>query len=67
LRSSSGQDICHPDAAVLSETRGVLHDDGMDHAVNCAIGDCSADGAGAATNGYDDNLDCGVRIRGPRG
>ena len=52
---------------MLSETRGVLHDDGMDHAVNCAINDCSAAGAGAATNGYDDNLDCGVRIRGPRG
>ena len=61
------QDICEPDAAVLEDPYGVLHDDGTGSSVNCAVQDCSQTGAGAAQNGYEDNLDCAVRIRAPRG
>lgn len=61
------QDICHPDAAVLEDPYGVLHDDGTGSNVNCAVQDCSQTGAGATQNGYEDNLDCAVRIRAPRG
>jgi hypothetical protein len=31
------------------------------------VQDCSQSGAGAAQNGYEDDLDCAVRIRAPRG
>ena len=63
----NGQDICHPDAAVLTDPHGVLHDDGTGASVDCSVSDCSHNDAGAGVNGYDSNLDCGVRIRGPRG
>lgn len=52
---------------MLTDHRGVLHDDGMDHVVSCANGGCGGLDAGGLVNGYADNLDCGVRIRGPPG
>lgn len=52
----SGQNICEPDAAVLHDEFGVLHDDDISTANSFEEG-----GAG-----YGDNLDCGVRIRGSK-
>lgn len=63
----NGQDICHPDAAVLREARGTLHDDAPGGAVNCQNGGCGSGTGGAEANGYGDNLDCGLRIRAPKG
>ena len=54
----NGQNICAPDSAVLRDARGVLRDDDP---VNVQYQST------AATNGYMDNADCGVRIRGPSG
>ena len=53
----SGVNICEPDAAVLHDEFGVLHDDDISTANSYEEG-----GAG-----YGDNLDCGVRIRGRKG
>ena len=61
----NGQDICHPDAGVMTDPGGVLHDDAPAR-VNCQNGGCGTTGDSAAT-GYGDNLDCGVRIRAPKG
>lgn len=53
----SGQNICEPDAAVLHDEFGVLHDDDISTANSYEEGG----------TGYGDNLDCGVRIRGGKG
>eukprot|EP01052_Picozoa_sp_SAG31_P028361 SAG31_NODE_2730_length_5177_cov_2.436392_2_plen_462_part_00 len=63
----NGEDICHPDAAILEDDHGVLHDDGTGTNVNCQVQNCGSSEAGAEQNGYASNLDCGVRLRAPRG
>jgi hypothetical protein len=62
----NGQNICHPDAAVLTQSHGVLHDDATAH-VDCSTGICNHADKTHTHNGYSDNLDCGVRIRAPKG
>lgn len=52
---------------MLRESPGTLHDDAPGGAVNCQNGGCGSGTGGAAANGYGDNLDCGVRIRAPKG
>jgi hypothetical protein len=60
----NGQDICHPDTAVLRDPHGTLHDDDPAGNVQCTNpNDCGGVGG---DNGYSDNLDCGVRIRAPK-
>jgi len=51
----NGQNICKPDSAVLTSKHGVLRDDDI-------TGQSIKDG-----NGYGNKLDCGVRLRAPRG
>ena len=63
----NGQDICHPDAAILTDSLGVLHDDGQAGSSSCQTAGCGGADATGAINGYADNLDCGVRIRGGPG
>ena len=53
--SRSGQNICKPDSSVLTSKHGVLRDDDI-------TGQSIKDG-----NGYGNKLDCGVRLRAPRG
>ena len=45
---------------------GVLHDDAVGN-VNCASEGGPCNGADTGTNGYGDNLDCGVRIHVAKG
>ena len=47
----NGQDICHPDAAVLRDPHGTLHDDAPGGAVNCQNGGCGSGTGGGAANG----------------
>ena len=63
----NGQDICKPEAAVLIASRGVLHDDTVDTHVDCSKGGCNSLDKNGHKNGYKDNANCGVRIRGPKG
>ena len=64
LHLQNGQDICHPDTAVLRDAHGSLHDDDPAGGVHCATAsDCGAVGG---DNGYSDDLDCGVRIHAPK-
>ena len=60
----NGQDICHPDTAVLRSPHGSLHDDDPAGGVHC--NSPTACGAVGGDNGYGDNLDCGVRIHAPK-
>ena len=62
---TNGQDICHPDTAVLRDPTGTLHDDSVHEVRHCVNAqDCGTEGG---NNGYGDNLDCGVRIHAPKG
>ncbi len=54
----NGQNICEPDSAVLRSDFGVLRDDDP---TNGQVG------AGSVGNGYMNNADCGVRVRGGPG
>lgn len=61
----NGQNICEPDAAVLTDPRGVLHDDDPAGDIHCEHDlDC---GLAGGDNGYSDNLDCGVRLHAGQG
>jgi hypothetical protein len=55
----NGQNICEPDSGVLRDTHGVLRDD--DTVQQGAYGNTPG------SEGYLDNADCGVRIRGRAG
>ena len=48
----------------------MLHDDSVDGFVDCTAGGqqrCGGLDSTGAVNGYKDNLNCGLRIRGPPG
>ena len=47
----NGQDICHPDAAVLTDSSGILHDDGQDGTVDCSSTACGGTDTTGAING----------------
>jgi hypothetical protein len=51
---------------VLTDPRGVIHDDGMDHVVSCEEGGCGALDATGLANGYADNLDCKFCVAGSK-
>ena len=51
---------------MLTDPRGVIHDDGMDHVVSCEEGGCGALDATGLANGYADNLDCKFCVAGSK-
>ena len=64
----NGQDICKPEAAILTDAHGTLHDDVVNKHVDCSKGGvCNHGDKAGQNNGYRDNARCGVRIHGPKG
>jgi len=63
----AGVNICHPSAAVLTASHGVIHDDEPSSEIDCTGAGREACNGADGDRGYGDNLDCGVRIHAPAG
>lgn len=63
----AGVNICHPSAAVLTASHGVIHDDEPSSEVDCTGAGRAACNGADGDRGYGDGLACGVRIHAPAG
>lgn len=63
----AGVNICHPSAAVLTASHGVIHDDEPSSEIDCTGAGRAACNGADGDRGYGDGLACGVRIHAPAG